>query len=1325
MFFGFPFASGMPVHKKEEKPLGLAITHTLLGRQLTISIDTLTGAPAPSVALAALTLEGVDVLGDVVGSGPWFYEVPSSPSSSSIAWSVIATNGVASDATADGSEIVPADLIAPAFTTHASISPASGPVGTQFTLGEGVATGDPAPYLTGMLTLDGVDVTPAGLTYVSHGAGALVWTVTAANGIGSDSVSVATAAVEAEALIAPSFDALPSGALSARRLTISTGTASGSPAPAVALATLTLDGIDVLDGATGSGPWVYPVPSSSSAQTVAWMVAATNVEGSASVSGAEIVAADIVTPAAFAAVEWILADNPSEGGDELTLTVLSVPSDGGAAITALQYRVDSGSGYGAAQTLSGTGIGPRNIAVLAETETNVQLRALNAVGEGDWSDAKTATPSSMASETVPEQMVTPEISGGEGTLTVTLASTTHDGGTPITGYNVQIQVAGEQFDQAPAYATASVGLGTPMSYAVFDGATCYTNATAAAANSTSTETSGNAVDFSVFIDAEFPATLSTDICFFQVAARHRFRVLSDGSISVNMDDTLSAEIIRAVANCDVRGGRHRIGITANSGDGVSLLPAVTITVDGVVQSLSTDDRAYGNGLFHMSRKPYTLLAESIGTVFGNFVPDTVQVYQVAVWTNQNGAADHDWTTLDTENLDASVIGAPLLYLGGDFTTTALEAAYSGSLPFTLEGTAPTITSASVPSVVFADLPANHYTARSCAVNAIGAGAWSNSTPLVAVTEAVKSATAITVAQGDWIEIDLFEIAPAFGSVDYILKEGAVPPGMAFMPGAGLLHGVPSTSGATSLVFERVVGSEVVDVPVDVIVASGAGGDTTPRAFTTAVGFGRFATGGRGQRVYRATNLSASAATSGSLPWALAQAKANGGGYILAEVEGALELGGTLFVTGGENITIDARRAPGTGFTIMGAHIVWDNCNNVVMRGVNCFPASNFVGSDQSNRDGFEVRRSTAGTSENFYFHEIVVGASIDEGISTWASAAGQTVRGITFDRVMVAETCHANMHFDSPGSLVHDEHGKALLFSSAGTGSLGRSTDITMHRTAIVSNHERNPRMLNCRAEMVNCIVANIRNGVGMQIVAGSELSVINTAWLAGPSGPTNDTRLNDSGSPVWETGSWYGPFGGRTFPNGWSNSGNVTAGLRDAADVSQVEWPGLLAADQLIADLSNWLGWVRHPFFRRVVNYLTESTPFTTGWHGAGYPDNFIPDELRAIGATVGVSSSDLTVTLPDAATALPLPAGSSWAGVQVSVIDAYDNTVETNDTPKRGENVSNWSTAVGPLSGSLAGGDVDFNNLPAGYYVVEAVYTLASGTEVKLYTGRPVAVA
>jgi hypothetical protein len=93
-------------------------------------------------------------------------------------------------------------------------------------------------------------------------------------------------------------------------------------------------------------------------------------------------------PSAFTAGQWTAAATATAGQISFDLTAL--PSNGGSAITALEYRV----GAGAAIAFAGTGTGVRVVTagLTAGVAVDLQVRAVNAVGAGAWSDIKNRTP---------------------------------------------------------------------------------------------------------------------------------------------------------------------------------------------------------------------------------------------------------------------------------------------------------------------------------------------------------------------------------------------------------------------------------------------------------------------------------------------------------------------------------------------------------------------------------------------------------------------------------------------------------------------------------------------------------------------------------------------------------------------------------------------------------------------------------------------------------------------------------------------------------------------------------------------------------------------
>jgi hypothetical protein len=95
-------------------------------------------------------------------------------------------------------------------------------------------------------------------------------------------------------------------------------------------------------------------------------------------------------PAALTVGQW--SAEPTATPGEIGINIATLPSDGGSAITALEYRV----GTGAAVALTGTGTGLRVVTAgfTAGVAAAIQVRAVNAVDAdpANWSDVKTRTP---------------------------------------------------------------------------------------------------------------------------------------------------------------------------------------------------------------------------------------------------------------------------------------------------------------------------------------------------------------------------------------------------------------------------------------------------------------------------------------------------------------------------------------------------------------------------------------------------------------------------------------------------------------------------------------------------------------------------------------------------------------------------------------------------------------------------------------------------------------------------------------------------------------------------------------------------------------------
>lgn len=92
-------------------------------------------------------------------------------------------------------------------------------------------------------------------------------------------------------------------------------------------------------------------------------------------------------PAAFSTDDWSVGTGLA--ANQIVISISALPSDGGSAITALQYTIDGGTTY---TSLTGAGTGPRTLTMPeAGTAYTFAVRAVNVVGNGPDSSPKTVT----------------------------------------------------------------------------------------------------------------------------------------------------------------------------------------------------------------------------------------------------------------------------------------------------------------------------------------------------------------------------------------------------------------------------------------------------------------------------------------------------------------------------------------------------------------------------------------------------------------------------------------------------------------------------------------------------------------------------------------------------------------------------------------------------------------------------------------------------------------------------------------------------------------------------------------------------------------------
>ena len=95
------------------------------------------------------------------------------------------------------------------------------------------------------------------------------------------------------------------------------------------------------------------------------------------------------------------------------------------------------------------------------------------------------------------------------------------------------------------------------------------------------------------------------------------------------------------------------------------------------------------------------------------------------------------------------------------------------------------------------------------------------------------------------------------------------------------------------------------------------------AFPTAIGFGGYATGGRGGSVYHVTNLNDSGL--GSFRDAVSVSNR----IVVFDISGYIKIKSVIYVK--SNITIAGQTAPGVGIGVIGSTVSFSNSSNIIVR----------------------------------------------------------------------------------------------------------------------------------------------------------------------------------------------------------------------------------------------------------------------------------------------------------------------------------------------------------------------------------------------------------
>ena len=253
-----------------------------------------------------------------------------------------------------------------------------------------------------------------------------------------------------------------------------------------------------------------------------------------------------------------------------------------------------------------------------------------------------------------------------------------------------------------------------------------------------------------------------------------------------------------------------------------------------------------------------------------------------------------------------------------------------------------------------------------------------------------------------------------------------------------------------------------------------------KAFPTAEGYGRNATGGRGQNIYVVTNTNDSGA--GSFRKAVDDADANNGGTVIFKTGGTVNLQSSIVIgsDNAENITIAGETAPGDGFGVRlsstptyGAAIEIRG-SNTIMRHIRVHCDSDV----HSSADGIRIHNQNAGvpyTLENVIVDHCSIYWTTDESIEVGSYGTGRTVRNVTIQNTLVAEP--------------RDEGYGALMYRQRSTNSL--ISNITWYGMMFNDVNDRTPSgsSYDLKYEVINCIKYNVYKNI--RVTYGNEVDYI------------------------------------------------------------------------------------------------------------------------------------------------------------------------------------------------------------------------------------------
>ena len=255
------------------------------------------------------------------------------------------------------------------------------------------------------------------------------------------------------------------------------------------------------------------------------------------------------------------------------------------------------------------------------------------------------------------------------------------------------------------------------------------------------------------------------------------------------------------------------------------------------------------------------------------------------------------------------------------------------------------------------------------------------------------------------------------------------------------------------------------------------------AFPGAVGWGRYAQGGRYGSVYHVTNLNDSG--SGSLRDAVSKPNR----IVVFDVSGVINI--TSRMSFASNLYVAGQTAPGEGVVVYGDGVTFSGADNIIVRYMKFRMGKN----GSSGKDCAGVANGA-----HMIFDHCSFAWGLDETFSINWDSKGTAPTHITLSNCVV---------------------GQGLLSHSA--GGLMQSDSITLYRNFYCDNSTRNNKVKGTN-QYVNCIVYNWKDGcylMGGDSSGKSWVNVTNNLFINGPSGGGNAITSGNSDFSIYAADNW------------------------------------------------------------------------------------------------------------------------------------------------------------------------------------------------------------